>query len=354
MSGARPSLPRPTPGRRRRTVSLDGDALVKMEAMSNGAALPGLYRATRADVQVLAWLSTRREQVLARLRRQGAVLLRGFDVTESATIEAVTSALAGEDTLTYDYRSTPRREVEGRVYSSTEYPPDQVIPQHSEQSYARLYPRLLAFACLQPASVAGATPLADNRQVLARIPAEVRREFERAGVMYVRHYGDGLDLPWQEVFQTDDRAEVVRYCEARQMEATWLDDGARLRTRQVCPAIVAHPQTGEAVWFNQAHLFHVSALERHDRQALTELFGPGGLPRQAMFGDGREIPDAYLQAVRQAFAQETTRFDWEAGDLLLIDNLLVSHGREAYQGARRVVVCMAGVGDSMAWQRAQL
>ncbi|MEM9385011.1 MAG: TauD/TfdA family dioxygenase [Pseudomonadota bacterium] len=353
MSDARPSMPKPSAGRRRRTVSVAADALVRAEPMANGAALPGLFRASRPDVQLLAWLSSRRQEVLARLHREGALLLRGFAVTDTATIEAMTQTLAGEETLTYDYRSTPRREVSGRVYSSTDYPPDQVIPQHSEQAYTRVFPRLLTFACLQPARVAGATPLADNRRVLARIPDEVRRAFEEAGVMYVRHYGDGLDLPWQEVFQTDDCQEVVRYCKAHHMEPTWLDDGARLRTRQLCPAIVAHPVTEEAVWFNQAHLFHVSALAADDRQALTELCGAAGLPRQALFGDGREIPDAYLSAVREAFAQETTRFDWEAGDLLLIDNLLVCHGREAYEGERRVVVCMAGAGDSMTWQRAQ-
>jgi hypothetical protein len=44
------------------------------------------------------------------------------------------------------------------------------------------------------------------------------------------------------------------------IEFEW-EEGDRLKTRQVCQAVATHPKTGEQVWFNQAHLFHVSSLE---------------------------------------------------------------------------------------------
>ena len=49
-----------------------------------------------------------------------------------------------------------------------------------------------------------------------------------------------------------------------------------------------HPVTGEKGWFNQANLFHVSALGE-DGKMLIDQLGVNNLPRNAYFGDGSEI-----------------------------------------------------------------
>ncbi|MFX5351211.1 hypothetical protein ABTD19_17435, partial [Acinetobacter baumannii] len=96
-------------------------------------------------------------------------------------------------------------------------------------------------------------------------------------------YGRGLDLPWEEVFQTSDRAAVEDFCRSQDIAWEWFDDGT-LRTRQVCQSEMRHPVTGEAVWFNQAHLFHVSGLEPAVREALLEAVDPEDLPRNVVYG----------------------------------------------------------------------
>jgi len=58
------------------------------------------------------------------------------------------------------------------------------------------------------------------------------------------------------------------------MEFEWV--GAdQLRTRQRACAVQAHPRTGELVWFNQAHLFHVSRLSAEVRDWLLAAYGKG-------------------------------------------------------------------------------
>lgn len=349
LSPRRPLLPRSeAPATKRRTLRLDGESLVRIESPAAGAPLPVVLEATRPDVRLPEWMRTRRDRVLELMHRHGALLFRGFPLDGPSALEAAMHALEDEAPLAYTYRSTPREPVEGRVYTSTSYPPDRVIPLHSEQAYCRTFPRRIGFLCLTPASKGGATPIADNRRILAQIPAGLRRRFERLGVLYVRNYGGPLDLAWQEVFQTEDPAEVARFSAEQGIEVEW-GPAQRLSTRQVCPAVIEHPVTGEAVWFNQAHLFHVSALGADDHATLVRLCGEEGLPRQARFGNGEAIATEELEVVRRAFAAETVRFDWRAGDLLLLDNLLACHGRDAFEGARRVVVCMAGSADSLHW-----
>jgi len=279
---------------------------------------------------------------LARAKtRYGGVLLRGFNALEASGFERFVSGF-GQLSLPYEFGSTPRRQIEKGVYSSTEYPADQWIDQHNEQSYTRQWPETIWFYCARAAAAGGATPLADSRLVYQRLSPALRRQFAQRQVMYVRNYGNGLDLPWQQVFGTTERAQVECYCRLHGIDYEWLDDGEALRTRQVCQSEVRHPLTGEAVWFNQAHLFHLSNLPETVRAALLEVVAEDRLPRNTYFGDGQPIAAGMLDEIRAAYRQTMLSFDWQPADLLMLDNLLMSHGRAPYSGARRVLVAMTG------------
>jgi alpha-ketoglutarate-dependent taurine dioxygenase len=159
-------------------------------------------------------------------------------------------------------------------------------------------------------------------------------------VMYARNYGSKIDLSWQTAFQTTDRAEVEEYCRNAPIDFEWLE-GDRFRTRQVRESVAAHPKTGEVVWFNQAHLFHMSNLEEDVRESLQATFEADELPRNAYYGDGSVISDDELDQVREAFRKATVLFPWQHGDVLLLDNMLVAHGRTPYTGDRKILVAMA-------------
>src|SRR5262245_55238303 len=302
----------------RDSISVSSQGWCRFEPLMETAALPWLVHPAVPDLDLPAWLRNNRALVTDRLHAHGALLFRGFDVRGVERFEDCVKALSGE-LLEYEYRSTPRTRVAGGIYTSTEYPPSRTIPLHNEMSYARAWPLKLWFQAVQVATTGGQTPLADSREVLSRISPSVRDKFAERRVQYVRNYGHGVDLPWQEVFQTSDAREVEGFCRKVGMELEWLDDD-RLRTRHVCQAIAAHPQTGESLWFNQAHLFHVSSLDDESRGLLLQHFGESGLPRNAYYGDGAPIESGVLDEIREAYERETIVFPWEAGDLLLLDN----------------------------------
>lgn len=327
-------------GRRtaRSSITVSPGQLCRFEPLADGKSLPWLATPTVPDLNLATWLRNNRTLVADRLREHGALLFRGYGIEDPAQFEECITALSGT-LLEYEYRSTPRTRVAGSIYTSTEYPPDRSIPLHNEMSYARAWPLKIWFLSVLPAVSGGETPLADSTKVLARISPRVRATFAARRVMYVRNYGHGIDLPWQEVFQTSARADVERLCRAVGMEFEWQADD-RLRTRHVCQSVAAHPD-GAQVWFNQAHLFHISSLDQAARELLLDRFDEQDLPRNSYFGDGSRIEESMLDDIRDAYQREMVLFPWQKGDVLLVDNMKVAHGRTPFKGPRRLLAGMA-------------
>ena len=66
----------------------------------------------------------------------------------------------------------------------------------------------------------GETPIGDSRKILKSLPDHIVERFEKHGVMYVRNYQEGIDLSWQEVFQTDNKEDMDKYCQDNNTETT--------------------------------------------------------------------------------------------------------------------------------------
>jgi alpha-ketoglutarate-dependent taurine dioxygenase len=334
---------RPDPGRSRRmrrtAIPLSPSDLVECEPLDPDR--PFLLRVTpRVEgVDLAEWGTANREQIRSWLDSRGAIRLRGFGPPSIEQFERFLVAICGE-LISYTSRSTPRSQVQGKIYSSTEFPAHRQIPLHNEMSYAAHWPLRLGFHCVHAAQEGGETPLADSRKVLRRLSSSLRSRFTEKGVMYTRNYGSGIDLPWEEVFQTTSRQEVEAFSQSEGIQCEWLGTD-RLRTRQVRPAAAVHPRTGEEVWFNQAHLFHATNVPEDGRQALHSLFSEEDLPRDSHYGDGSPIEAEALEEIREAYRLEQVAFSWQPGDIVLVDNMLVAHGRQPFRGERKIVVGMA-------------
>lgn len=320
---------------RRKSIQLSQEALIS-ESYLNNRHLPLVFQPAVDGLSPTQWAKVNLDLIDRKLLQCGAILFRGFDLGTVQAFEEFMVILAGE-LLEYSYRSTPRTQVSGRIYTSTEYPAHQTIPLHNELSYTRQWPMRLGFFCVTPAEEGGETPIADSRQVFNNIEPAIRERFSRERVSYVRNYGEALDLPWQDVFQTADRLAVEEFCRQAGIEFEWRGDD--LRTSQVCQAVAQHPVTGELVWFNQAHLFHVSSLHPEIRESLLASSADDP-PRNAYYGDGSAIADNDLDQIRAAYDGAAVTFPWREGDALIVDNMLVAHGRQPYRGTRQIVVGM--------------
>ena len=336
--GGRPPL-RPVGRAERKSVRLAAEPAVNVQPLLAGSTLPLLIQARSRGLDPVAWAAEHRRQVESSLAAHGGVLFRGFAVEDLVHFRRFVEAIGGEP-VEYTNRSTPRTQVEDRIYTSTEYPADQEIPLHNENSYTSTWPMKVFFYCEKQAAEGGMTPIAYSARVFERISPRLRERFADKRVMYVRNFGEGADLPWQEVFLTADPRQVEEHCRRAGIELEW-KGGGRLRTRQVCQAVARHPRSGTMLWFNQAHLFHVSSLESRLREAMLEVFAEEDLPRNAYYGDGSALEISALDEIRQAYAAEQVAFPWEEGDILLLDNMAVAHGRTTYRGERKIRVGMS-------------
>jgi alpha-ketoglutarate-dependent taurine dioxygenase len=298
-----------------------------------------LLNADAKGVKAADWVSHNKDHIERLLKENGALLIRGLQIHSSKQFGNILSEVFAQSLLKYRFRSTPRTELRDNVYTATEYHSDQVIAQHNENAYTNNWPMRIGFLCLLPAATGGETPIGDSRKIYPLIPANIREKFEQKGIMYVRNYAD-IDLPWQQVFQTEDKSQVEQFCRANNIEFEWLDNNG-LRTRQVNPAVAVHPDSGEKIWFNQAHLFHTSALPDDIRNNLMAQCGEDSLPRNAYYGDGSAIDPADLALIRDIYSKNRVNFVWEKSDLMLLDNMMFTHGREPFSGERKTLVGMA-------------
>ncbi|MEW1755734.1 TauD/TfdA family dioxygenase [Streptomyces cyaneofuscatus] len=301
--------------------------------------LPQVYEASAPGIPVAEFIESNRPAIRAALHSRGAVLLRGFDVAGVDGFNGSVHALSGTPPLTYAERSSPRSTIKGQVYTSTDYPADEEIFLHNENSYQAVWPQALYFYCIEPAHTLGATPLADIRQVFRAIDPDVREEFTRRRWRVVRNFHEDFGVPWQQAFNTDDRAAVTAYCEGKGLGVEWTAGG--LRTTAIRDAVHRHRVTGEDVWFNHITFFHVSTVAPDVREGLQEIFADEDLPTNSYYGDGAPIPDDVVAHLRQCYRDASTRFDWQRHDILVVDNMLAAHAREPFTGPRRIAVAMA-------------
>jgi alpha-ketoglutarate-dependent taurine dioxygenase len=309
------------------------------------AELPHILEPGAGDpADLLSFASNRHTQILEDLAHHGAVLLRGLAGTGVEALGPVAETLA-PPLMEYQDRAAHRSQIAGHVYTSADYPPGHELFLHNEATYALRFPRRLFLHCITSAESGGETPIADSTKICARLAPDILRAFARRGVRYVRNFGTGAFGPtWQNAFQTTDRDELERYCRAAGIEFEWLDD-ERLRTKQTRPALIRHLKSGRPVWFNHAATLHVSTLPAGPRRTILKLFSEESYPCNTYYGDGATIEPAVLDAIRDAYRKESTTFEWQPGDLLVLDNLRVAHGRYAFKGSREVLAVLADPTD---------
>ena len=148
-----------------------------------------------------------------------------------------------------------------------------------------------------------------------------------------------MDVPWKIAFNTKSKCKVNSFCRKNSIKYKWIDN-KKLITWRINNAAILNPDFNFKIWFNQAHLFHNSNIDIKSKKILKKFFGRNFFSRDAKFGDGSEIPLVFLKKIRKTLEKNSYNVSWKEGDILLINNLLISHGRRKFLGKRKLFVAM--------------
>ncbi|MEW6737615.1 MAG: condensation domain-containing protein, partial [Acidobacteriota bacterium] len=318
-------------------INLSGQKLVKTRLLFHDKELPLVIEPELDDIDLIDWARNNTGFIETNLSKYGAILFRGFNIKTEAEFESFAASICPD--LFGEYGDLPRESIKGKVYGSTPYPSEQAILFHNESSHLNRWPMKIWFFCIKAAEQGGETPIVDCRKVYQSLDPHIRDRFAEKGLMYVRNYSNELDVSWQHFFRTTEKSMVEDFCRSNSIDFHW-KDGDRLRTKLIRPAVTNHPKTGELLFFNQVQLHHISCLEAFVRQSMLSLLKEEDMPRNVYYGDGSIIEDSIIEAIREIYEKLAVRFLWQEGDILMLDNMLVAHGRSPFTGTRKIVVTM--------------
>jgi hypothetical protein len=291
------------------------------------------------DGEPISWLDTHAAQLRSHLVRHGGVLVTGLGVHGPRQLAAARQALGSRPATTVEDFAERLAFGDG-VYTAPEWGAEREMCMHHELAHGIEFPGLLVMACPKPPVSGGAILLGDTRAVLRELPVALVDRFRARGWNLVRNYRPYLGLSWVTAFGAVDPVEVEAICAERLTGCAWLPDGI-LRTVQHRSAVVHHPISGDACWFNQIAFFSQWSLPPDQRGLMLSEFGAYGMPFNTVYGDATELAEDEFTSMLEAYDRVLVRVDLRPGDLLLVDNVNTAHGRDPFTGEREVLVALA-------------
>src|SRR5579883_129591 len=327
---------------KREEINLAEMSLTRASYLAPEEPMPLVIQPTMQGINLASWASNNREYIQNQLAVHGAILFRNFVVDSPVKFEEFARSVSNDGELFDEYGDLPRDTPGAKVYHSTPYPADKSILFHNESSHMHRWPMKILFYCVKPAEEGGATPIIDCRKTYQALDPTIRRLMTEKKLMYVRNFIEGLDVSWQQFFQTSDKKKVEDYCRKAGIDFEWKGEH-QLTTRQVCQAVARHPMTGDMLFFNQIQLHHIYCLDPDVKASMLSMFSEHDLPRNVYYGDGTPIEDSVVAEISEMYDQQAKRFQWQAGDVILLDNMMVAHSRDPFKGTRKILVAMAEI-----------
>lgn len=216
--------------------------------------------------------------------------------------------------------------------------PSQIPVQfHNEMAYSKQFPKHVAFAMVKQANKDGTTLLADNLHLTELLSSTLKQKLQTLGVQYIRNLNDESQrhLPefftsWQEAYLTDSRETAFKKGNTGDSILKPHEDGIRMVHITWCPVFFDHPDHGE-VYFSSILNRHGSWMDDHPTWSHLPL---ADRPYHCVWGDGTEFSNTEIAELRDVHEKSTIANRLVPGDVVVVDNLRVAHGRTAYKGER--------------------
>ena len=183
----------------------------------------------------------------------------------------------------------------------------------------------------------GATPLCRSDWVMDRLvehaPEFVAR-LEAEGVRYTNvmpgadDAGSGQGRSWRSTLSVETKGEAEKRLSDLGYSWEWREDGSLKVTTAALPA-VRDVGGGRKTFFNQL----IAAFRGWSDSRNSA-------DKSITFGGGEPISAKDMAPAIAAADELTVNCEWQPGDVALVDNYTVMHGRRPYEGKRRVLASL--------------
>jgi alpha-ketoglutarate-dependent taurine dioxygenase len=272
------------------------------------------------------------------INAHGFVVFRGYDVQSDQDFHRFVESFGLENFKYADsFSNAVRHNRTDRVFTANEAPPNVEIFLHHEMAQTLTFPGALFFFCEKAAESGGATPICRSDLTLKTLETQnptFVAKLRSVGVKYRNsmpseaNHESGQGRSWKDTLTVNSAHEAEEKLVALGYQFNWLEDGG-LSVQTPALAAVDHFGRGKDVFFNQivaaAAGWTVAADDKEPRLC---------------FGDDSPIEHADLADTIKAAYQHTVDLKWQTGDVALLDNLKVMHGRRPFEGSRSVLASL--------------
>jgi alpha-ketoglutarate-dependent taurine dioxygenase len=310
----------------------------------DGLDFPLLITPPNAEVSTseeasLKWIKENKADLHKLLIKHGALLLRGFPVSNSDAFERMLDNTDYEN-MPYIGGAAPRSQVTAsRIVTANESPASEKIPFHHEMAQVPTPPGYIFFYCDIPSPVGGATSILHSAEIcdtFFEINPEFANKVAEQGVRYIRVMPEITDTSsaigrsWKDTFQVQTREEAERVMREAGMDWEWQANGDCKTYTNVLPAIREDSEIGRKVFFNSLAAVYTGWNDSRNKGETAVLTANG---------DTLDA-DAMAKLV-EAMDEKCVNFKWEKGDVMWINNHTVLHARQPFEGDRRILASIA-------------
>lgn len=285
-----------------------------------------------------SYIAANKAMLDRQLAASGALLMRGFDVHGPQDFDDAVASY-GEEGFTYaqSLSNAVRVNVTPRVFTANEAPPETSIYLHHEMAQTPIYPSKLFFYCEIAADDGGATPICRSDLLLDALKEQAPdlvAAFAEKGVRYTNvmpahdDAGSGQGRSWRSTLNAQSTEDAEARLAALGYDWQWMDDDS-LRARTPVLDAVRTLDDGRQVFFNQ-----LIAAFRGWKDSRNDP------SKSISFGDDTPVTADDMKLAIEISDALTYDVQWQAGDVVLIDNFLAMHGRRPYVGKRRVLASL--------------
>jgi len=285
------------------------------------------------------WIQDQRGDLDERVQQHGAILFRGFGLVTDQDFDEFVSAF---DYPNFSYADSLSNAVRvnrtERVFTANEAPAEVTICLHHEMAQTPVFPSRLFFFCEQPATTGGATPLCRSDVLLKKLQAEFPKFVDACRSSGLRYRNvmpaqddpiSGMGRSWQSTLSVSSNSDAENRLRKLGYDWQWQADGSLQAATPRLDAVRSNP-AGREAFFNQ-----LIAASQGWKDNLNEP------SKSVTYGDGSPLDTAAVLRAAELADDLAIDVPWQAGDVVLVDNIIVMHGRRTFTGTRKILASLA-------------